>query len=61
MVSTMFSGMLAGMVIGMDAAMMPVAMGTAAREGAVYGLIGIVVIWIFNNTIRGVRDVSREV
>ena len=41
--------MLAGMFVGMDAAMMPVAADAAATAGAVWGLVGIVIIWIVNN------------
>ncbi len=56
MVPTMFSGMLSGMVVGMWAAMEPVSGQQALVCGAVCGLIGINIIWIMNNSLRGPRD-----
>jgi len=58
MVPIMFSGMLGGMVVGMWAAMAPLSGAGAAVIGGVCGLIGINVIWILNNSLRGQRDAT---
>ncbi|MDZ7781643.1 MAG: hypothetical protein U5K56_01385 [Halioglobus sp.] len=58
MVPIMFSGMLGGMVVGMWAAMAPLSGTAAAGVGAICGLIGINVIWILNNGLRGRRDAA---
>lgn len=60
MLPIMFSGMLAGMVVGMWAAMAPVSDGAAALTGAICGVIGILVIWIANTALRGVRVLDEE-
>ena len=52
---TMFGGMLSGMVVGMWAAMESVSGTQAALAGAVMGLVAIVIIWVLNNALRGVR------
>ena len=54
MVPMMFSGMLSGMVVGMWSAMSVVTVSAATMAGAALGLAGIVVIWVINNTVRGV-------
>lgn len=60
MLPMMFSGMLGGMVVGMWAAMHPGSGGMAAFVGAVCGLVGIVVIWVVNNSLRGVVTVQGD-
>lgn len=60
MLPTMFGGMLSGMVVGMWAAMMPVSGTQAAVIGSVCGLISIVIIWVVNNAVRGIRPYQAE-
>lgn len=60
MVPIMFSGMLSGMVVGMWAAMAPLTFMAAAIVGGICGLIGINVIWVLNNGLRGRRDPTGE-
>ena len=55
MVPTMFGGMLSGMVVGMWATMAPLGGYEALSIGGVCGLISIVLIWILNNSMRGLR------
>ena len=55
MVPVMFGGMLSGMVVGMWAAMEPLSNSGAAAIGAVCGLIGLVLVWVVNNSVRGVQ------
>ena len=56
MLPTMFTGMFSGMVVGMWAAMMPLGGLQAVAAGAVCGLVGVNVIWILNNSLRGVQE-----
>ena len=49
-----------GALFGMWAAMMPLGAGPAALVGMICGLIGIVIIWILNNTVRGARRYGAE-
>lgn len=56
MLPTMFGGMLSGMVVGMWAAMTPLGGAEAAAIGAVCGLVAIVIIWVLNNSVRGIRS-----
>jgi hypothetical protein len=60
MLPLMLTGMLAGMVVGMHAAMARFDAGQAALEGAVCGLVGIVVVWILNNSLRGPQAPAGE-
>ena len=60
MVPVMFTGMLSGMVVGMWAAMAPVSTSEGAWAGLLCGLVGMVIIWIMNNTVRGVTHYSGE-
>jgi hypothetical protein len=60
MLPTMFGGMLSGMVVGMRAAMLPVSSYEAAALGSVCGLIAIVIVWVLNNSVRGIRSVPEE-
>lgn len=60
MLPTMFGGMLSGMVVGMWAAMAPVGGFAAALVGGVCGLLSIVIVWVMNNTLRGVRTTPGE-
>lgn len=60
MLPTMFGGMLSGMVVGMWAAMAPVGHFVAALTGGVCGLLAIVIVWVMNNSLRGVRPASGE-
>jgi hypothetical protein len=55
MLPTMFGGMLSGMVVGMCAAMMPLDGIGAAALGGFCGLVSIVIIWVLNNSVRGIR------
>jgi hypothetical protein len=61
MLPVMFGGMLSGMVVGMWAAMMPVSSYEAVAVGGVCGLVAIVIIWIMNNALRGIRSQPGEV
>lgn len=54
MVPVMLSGMISGMVLGMWCAMAEISSMAATQIGAICGLICIVFVWIFNNTLRGV-------
>lgn len=56
MLPMMFSGMMSSMVVGMKAAMMPLAASDALFLGGVCGLICLVIIWILNNSLRGVTS-----
>ncbi len=56
MLPTMFGGMVSGMVIGMWAAMEPLGGMESFVMGGVCGLASIVVIWILNNSVRGVHN-----
>ncbi|TXS91349.1 hypothetical protein FV139_16605 [Parahaliea maris] len=58
MVPLMLTGMVAGMVVGMHAAMTPISGGLALVEGAVCGLICIVVVWVLNNQVRGPQSLA---
>ena len=60
MVPTMFTGMASGMVVGMWAAMEPLGANEAAIIGGVCGLASIVLVWIVNNSLRGVRHFPAE-
>ncbi len=55
MLPTMFGGMLSGMLVGMWAAMAPLDSNEALIIGGVCGLVSIVIIWILNNSVRGLR------
>lgn len=55
MIPTMFSGMLAGMAVGMWKAMSPVSGVDALMTGAGCGMLGIIVVWLFNQALRGRR------
>lgn len=55
MVACMFSGMLSGMVVGMWCSMEMLQGRSAAAIGSVCGLVGIVIVWIINNHVRGVQ------
>ena len=54
MLPAMFSGMVSGMVVGMWAAMEALGAMDAFLIGGAIGLACIVVIWVINNTVRGV-------
>lgn len=60
MVPAMCTGMVSGMVVGMWAAMVPLGANEAATIGAVCGLASIVLVWIVNNSLRGVRHFPAE-
>ena len=60
MLPTMFGGMLSGMVVGMWAAMTPLSGAGGAAIGGVCGLLSIVVIWVMNNSLRGIRSFETE-
>jgi hypothetical protein len=60
MLPLMLTGMLAGMVLGMHASMAHFGAGQALFEGAVCGLVSIVIIWILNNSLRGPQQFGRE-
>ena len=60
MVPAMLTGMVSGMVVGMWAAMTPLGAYEAATIGGVCGLACIVLIWIINNSLRGVRHFTAE-
>lgn len=53
MLPLMFSGMLAGMVVGMWIPMSALMFLEAAIIGAMSGLLGLVVVWILNTSLRG--------
>ncbi len=54
MVPTMLGGMLAGMLVGMNAAMMPVAAWSAAKHGALIGLLVLAFCSYASYLIKGV-------
>lgn len=54
MVPAMLSGMLSGMVLGMWCAMVALSGTAASAIGGVCGLVGIVFIWVANNSLRGI-------
>jgi hypothetical protein len=60
MVPTMFSGMLSGMIVGMLVTMVPVLPGGVTFVGGSLGLLGIVVVWVVNNAVRGIRICGEE-
>jgi hypothetical protein len=60
MLPTMFGGMLSGMVVGMWAAMAPVGGLVAALTGGGCGLLAIVIVWVMNYSLRGVRPAPGE-
>jgi hypothetical protein len=60
MVPAMVTGMVSGMVVGMWAAMVPLGASEAAIIGGVCGLASIVLVWITNNSLRGVRHFPAE-
>jgi len=60
MLPTMFGGMLGGMVVGMWATMSALNGFEGAAIGGVCGLVSIVVIWILNNSMRGLRSYETE-
>jgi len=60
MLPTMFGGMLSGMVVGMWATMTPLAGNEAIAIGAACGLIAMVIIWILNSSLRGIRSYEAE-
>ncbi|MCX2977211.1 hypothetical protein [Candidatus Marimicrobium litorale] len=60
MLSTMFGGMMSGMVVGMWVAMSPVSVKAGALVGMACGLLAIVIIWIMNSRLRGIRDLRKE-
>jgi hypothetical protein len=60
MLPAMLTGMASGMVVGMWAAMVPLGPNEAATIGAVCGLSSIVLVWIINNSMRGVRHYPAE-
>lgn len=60
MLPTMFGGMISGMVVGMWVAMSPISVKAAALVGMACGLLAIVIVWIINGSLRGIRDLHRE-
>jgi hypothetical protein len=54
------AGWLCALVVGMRAAMLPVSSYEAAALGSVCGLIAIVIVWVLNNSVRGIRSVPEE-
>lgn len=60
MLPTMFGGMISGMVVGMWVAMSPISVKAAALVGMACGLLAIVIVWIINSSLRGIRDLHRE-
>jgi len=55
MIPAMYTGMWSGMVVGMMGAMMPLPWEHAAQIGAACGVGEIILIWIVNTLLRGVR------
>tara|TARA_B100001964_G_scaffold229346_1_gene281564 strand:+ start:472 stop:831 length:360 start_codon:yes stop_codon:yes gene_type:complete len=53
MVPLMLTGMLSGMVAGMYLTMEPLGAWSCLHIGAASGFVSIVMIWIFNNAVRG--------
>jgi len=53
--------MVAGMVVGMWATMAPMLAAEGAGFGATCGLASLVLIWILNNSMRGVRRFGHPV
>ncbi|MBT4518967.1 MAG: hypothetical protein HOC23_03090 [Halieaceae bacterium] len=60
MLPVMFSGMLSGMVVGMWATMAPLEIYQAATAGSVCGLVSIVIVWVMNNSARGINYCEGE-
>jgi hypothetical protein len=58
--SGLVAGWLCALVVGMRAAMLPVSSYEAAALGSVCGLIAIVIVWVLNNSVRGIRSVPEE-
>ena len=56
MLPMMLTGMLSGMFVSMWAAMMTVSATAAILVGGVFGLISIVIVWIINNSVRGIQE-----
>jgi len=56
MVPAMLTGMISGMAVGMWGAMHALSAASAIQLGATCGLICIVFIWVFNNSIRGISE-----
>lgn len=55
MLPTMFSGMMSGMVVGMWCTMAPQTPGSGAMVGSVCALVSLVVLWVIDYRLRGVR------
>jgi hypothetical protein len=56
MLPTMFGGMLSGMVVGMWATMSALNSLQGVVIGGICGLVSIVIVWILNSYLRGVRS-----
>ncbi len=55
MVPLMLTGMLSGMVVSMYLTMESLGAWTCLHIGAASGFVSIVLIWIFNNAVRGTQ------
>ena len=57
MVPLMLTGMVAGMVVGMSLTVQQLTAMRCLADGALYGLISLVAIWILNSVLRGTQAV----
>ena len=60
LVPMMLTSMVSGMVVGMLCAMVDLTLLEALLMGVATGVIGIAVIWILNNRLRGVQPLVGE-
>lgn len=58
MVPMMFSGMVSAMFVSMWQAMAPMSAGASFMLGAVFGLLSMVVVWVINNSVRGLQPLN---